>query len=1328
MWDPLKFSKSLSSHCRSRSPRQEGRLRGEAALHTSFRKERFSTVGRSPLLSWAAPLGVTIILLVQIAVAGPLPTLGSGASPTPFSGSRNSTCSGTQPTPKCGFTAPAAVSVAHDTTVTASNVTTLAGDTLTFTAHPPSGVVGQSFTWYFGDGDSQVTSGPAVTHNYSNPGIYLVYVVVNDSAGKLHDNLGSLFRITIRSSFANDLEGNIAEVQGVVVGNGTASASPAATVAPGGSLELGTWTTFAPFAPGWTLGGGEYVGSPDLNQYLTFSSTVGAPPSPVAVTATISSSTPAGSYYIEYEESSTNGSALVWSLFLYTVFVEPGAQAIPAPLPVSPHSGTLVIDAINGSSLGLDPAVSYDPTDDEVMLNVFQTLIVPNATQSGPNPDDFVPDLATCVPGSSQCLSMYGTSLAGSTGNYTFVIDPKASFYDPTTGQSYSVTPNDVAFSIARDCLGMSVNTTLAGGYVPCESILPSRNGPDAVNYSWDDGLHAAGSYAIGFPMNNTPSNILQGMTVNDSAFCTPQMMNGVGGSGCVTFHTSFSGQSWPEFLEFFAQPISSIVSCPWETASGNGLPGWESGGECLGAPPGAGSSLNPNPVPGPTAWDPAIANMSNYQNPPESAVRWSEIGSGPYAIQSYTPYVNFTLVANPAWGGTTCTGSIRQGCLPPASSPPTYIPKVEFNYYTSATAPFEQLTSGVADMVDLSSSTSPAQLLDAIQAGEISYTVTPAVTTWISPLNLNVSTKNASAIAGQPATAPSNLLQDINVRQFLIAAFPHGSVIQQDCSLDGLLYCFPDGGAIPDYMNGYYPQNLSWPTSNPDTNPSDVGGAAWWWTQVQKDGMVGSECTPAHNCSFVISGWSPYSTYSTGPAAPDLPLELWVAEIRDLSGGALDPIFVANTSALITQLDSPPGQSGSTSYFIGWDPDFFDPSDYVDSQYLPNTAFTYTDALYPTFVTSSSYQSPCAGPASDPVVTESCQGTAYNEMVSLIQTANTCTAPACSVSQRELLYNMAEHIAEELGLYVSDFQSTEIAAFANWIDGTTVNSAVATVGTQDMDSQALYDLRYVSAIPSGYPLSVSPLGTSQPTDPASAALAPLDQPVSSPAPRAGTRSAAVGPSLTMEAGESIVFLIGVSGGSGVYHFTWNGLPSGCTTTDTAAFTCAPTGNGTYSVSVTVTDTLGDTATSNSVTVNVIPHVAIRAFTATPETLKLGNPVAFNITVDGGQPPYSTFYAGLPPGCASPSGFNLTCTPDSTGNYSVLALVTDAYGVKAFATQNVSVYGVTPPPPPGPTPNPFTDPWVLGAIVSGYLLVGIVILIFRKRRPPDAAAPRVPDK
>ncbi len=82
-------------------------------------------------------------------------------------------------------------------------------------------------------------------------------------------------------------------------------------------------------------------------------------------------------------------------------------------------------------------------------------------------------------------------------------------------------------------------------------------------------------------------------------------------------------------------------------------------------------------------------------------------------------------------------------------------------------------------------------------------------------------------------ASGSSNFFSYVGLRQFLVNAFPYTQDLQQVLSIDGVQIGINYGGAIPKFLGNYYATNVTWPAGQPDPNPADVGGAAWWWAQA---------------------------------------------------------------------------------------------------------------------------------------------------------------------------------------------------------------------------------------------------------------------------------------------------------------------------------------------------------------------------------------------------------------------------------------------------------------------------------------------------------------
>ncbi len=158
------------------------------------------------------------------------------------------------------------------------------------------------------------------------------------------------------------------------------------------------------------------------------------------------------------------------------------------------------------------------------------------------------------------------------------------------------------------------------------------------------------------------------------------------------------------------------------------------------------------------------------------------------------------------------------------------------------------------------------------------------------------------------------------------------------------------------------------------------------------------------------------------------------------------------------------------------------------------------------------------------------------------------------------------------------------------------------------------------------------------------------------------------------EAGQPLSFSVSVTNGTAPYSYAYSGLPAGCASEELAAWSCTPTGNGTFSITVTVRDSLGYTATANT-SVSLVPALSTGALTLTPAATDVDFPVNVSWSAQGGALPWTYAYAGLPPGCASVNGSAFSCAPTAAGTYVVEGTVTDGFGVRESAWAVLTVNG-----------------------------------------------------
>ncbi len=86
--------------------------------------------------------------------------------------------------------------------------------------------------------------------------------------------------------------------------------------------------------------------------------------------------------------------------------------------------------------------------------------------------------------------------------------------------------------------------------------------------------------------------------------------------------------------------------------------------------------------------------------------------------------------------------------------------------------------------------------------------------------------------------------------------------------------------------------------------------------------------------------------------------------------------------------------------------------------------------------------------------------------------------------------------------------------------------------------------------------------------------------------------------------------------------------------------------------------------------------LSISSFSASVDPVAAGSSTTFTTVANGGAPPYSYAYTGLPPGCASSVGASFSCTPTGPGSYSVGVTVTDSAGATATASTGLTVESV----------------------------------------------------
>lgn len=132
------------------------------------------------------------------------------------------------------------------------------------------------------------------------------------------------------------------------------------------------------------------------------------------------------------------------------------------------------------------------------------------------------------------------------------------------------------------------------------------------------------------------------------------------------------------------------------------------------------------------------------------------------------------------------------------------------------------------------------------------------------------------------------------------------------------------------------------------------------------------------------------------------------------------------------------------------------------------------------------------------------------------------------------------------------------------------------------------------------------------------------------------------------------------SGGDPPYEWsTTDPMPPGLSFSRFGTISGRPTTTGTYSFTVTVTDSRG-LMDSKRFTLTVLPPALSITTTSPLPSGSVGQPYSVTFAVSGGTAPLTWSATGLPPGLQFSSAGALTGTPTATGSYTLSVTVTDA--------------------------------------------------------------------
>jgi hypothetical protein len=162
-----------------------------------------------------------------------------------------------------------------------------------------------------------------------------------------------------------------------------------------------------------------------------------------------------------------------------------------------------------------------------------------------------------------------------------------------------------------------------------------------------------------------------------------------------------------------------------------------------------------------------------------------------------------------------------------------------------------------------------------------------------------------------------------------------------------------------------------------------------------------------------------------------------------------------------------------------------------------------------------------------------------------------------------------------------------------------------------------------------------------------------------------------------VEVGEA--FTLSVTGivTPGMAVFNYSGMPAHWSGRGPVV-NCSAAAAGTLHPSVNITTSLGlaTTATANvsaNTTLSVLLRHWVSPLNVTRAETEIGVPVSFSASLGGGLGASTNAFEGLPAGCLSENATNLTCDPDASGEFTVTLASTDALGIEADASVNLSV-------------------------------------------------------
>ncbi len=742
-----------------------------------------------------------------------------------------------------------------------------------------------SLTVYFGDGSSYTTHSSSSTvevkHTYNMTGTALLYYNESLVRGGNYNSSTELLPVIVNAP-TNYV--NTTESLGNLPYNTSASSSP--LVAGEMVFSPGAHISFAPSYNNEPVNASWAVVQQTVTEYKD-ASMIGTTNVPYVWNSTsqtytsgflynVSLGTPALYTFVVktisglFNNITGKYSTTESSLYFKDVAVFANANVTQQGLQQSKSVFTIAENELGGFS-GLDGAVYADSVSEEVMMNVYQHLVVYNGSNV-----QFDPQLATVIPtiangGINNNYANYTQTYTNGQGkkvtyavnitpfeNYTFHIRSGQTF---TNGDS--VTAWDVMYSLVRDML-FAADPPDTPGYIFAQNFLPGN-----------------------FAASNTFYNITNNLTVDNQ-------------SQTITFH--FGHAISPSLvMEILAAGGTYVMDAKWLQQNGAGI-----------------------------TWTPAGFLKYEAEGAPAGYIPYVEqhaMANGPYQISYVEPGQEVVLTKNPNYKSP--------GPWAPAAS----INTIRILYIGDGGSRYLLMKSGQAQSAGIPSA-SYNEVQQLVSSGIAKTYFFPTISMFWYSFNANINMSGTSAI-DKSINMPSNFFASSNVRKAFAYSFNYPLYYSQQIgnSIYGQTFDSPFAGLLAPGMPGA--QTIS------DLN-NTTAGVPYFNMQMAKQfwsyaNFTSLGITTDGSGNYIYNGntLNIPIIIDTGDPANAAGASTWASDLKTIIKGATFEIVPLSFPVIISY--STPGSDPMPLYYLGWEPDYPYPTDYVGPMEYPSN-----DSLYP--------------------------------------------------------------------------------------------------------------------------------------------------------------------------------------------------------------------------------------------------------------------------------------------------------------------------------------------------------------------------------------------